>query len=152
MSELKVFPLLWRTKEGKDEEANPEVHRLARFFAEKNLVEVPKFENFMRTWLLLECDRDALVEPWGILALRMAVDCPLFHMKTPENQERLTLAKFGKGYHMLARRAREYLQDQGWAGQQVFVHVEENETAALMVRRLYNELGLKESNRLSLEI
>lgn len=143
-----MHPLLWK---GEHEEANPEIHRLARLFAGENLSETPDFRSFMRTWLLTEVNGDALVQPWGIMSLRMAVDCPLFHMRVPE-RNREAFEKFAKGYRMLARRGREYLQDQGWGGQQIFIHVSEDSQNATMVKRLFNELGLHESYRLAMEV
>lgn len=148
MSELKIFPLSWNEK---GEEVNPDLHRLAKAFAEYNLSSVPDFRYFMKTWLLVATNGTALVEPWGITALRMEVDCPLFHMRTPE-KSRDGVAKFIYGFEMMADRGRQYLADQGMIGSSIFVHVSEDSENASMVRHLTKRLALKPSHRLLMEV
>ncbi len=148
MSELKVLPLLWRDG---SEEANPELHRLARIFAEENLSQVPDFKQFMRTWLLVETEKDALIETWGVMSLKMIVDTPLFHMRTPE-KNREAIAKFSEGYKLLSERGRVYLADQGLAGQEIMVHVSEESDGATMLKYLTKRLGLRPSHRMLMEV
>lgn len=147
MRKLKVLPLLWK---GADE-VDPFVHLAARRFANENLSNPPEFENFMRTWLLAECDGPALVEPWGLIGLRMVVDCPLFHMRTPE-KNREAIKKFSDGYKLLSERARVYLEDQGFSGQEIFIHVSEESENATMVKYMTKRLGLQPSHRLRMEV
>lgn len=149
MKTLKVVPLIWTPE---DKELNPEVHRLARIFVDENMENPPEdFRWYMKTWIVVEVDGDALKEARGIMALRREIDVPLFHLKTPE-KNREAIVDFARGYEMLAQRGRQFLIDSGLEGQSILVHVSEKSESATMVKYLSNRLQMKPAHRYILEV
>ena len=111
-----VFMLRFSERGGIFYPEDAHLHRLACLWADANLAQKINFTDYSEAWV--ECTVGEEGQPIaveGLLCLQRAVDCPVL---------RFTNAASAK---LLIQRANDYLQDRGARGQNVFVHISDNE-------------------------
>jgi len=114
---FRVLQLLFREQGGVLVPRDPELHKLAVEFAERELAEPINFTDYRNVFVECECDEDGKpIRVEGISAMQLVPDIPVF---------RSTNARSAK---LLIDRMNDFLDDQGARGQRVFVHVGEKES------------------------
>lgn len=112
----RVLPLIFNRAGGYAMARDPELHRLAVDFAQKNLAAMPNYSEYERVWLSVDVDaREKPLVVHGALGYIMRPDITLCRFLDP------------KAVVGLYNRANSHFSDQGAVGNEVFVYINPDE-------------------------